>query len=204
MSAIPSDIKKNLGSHSPLNVLDQWLKKALKIKGLKKPWAMVLSTSCNDKASSRIVLLKQVQKGKLFFYTNYSSRKGKDIQGNSWAAVNLYWPQLNRQICIQGLVKKTSRQKSIMYWRTRSRASQLSQWISKQSQEVSSRKELDNLRKTAEERFYKKTIPCPKHWGGYELSIQRIEFWKNRKHRLHDRFLFEKKAKGWKKQRLFP
>lgn len=199
-----SEIKKNLGSSNPLTVLDQWLKSALKITQLKEPWAMLLSTSYKDKPSSRVVLLKQFKQGKLIFYTNYSSQKGKDIKNNPQVAVNFYWSPLDRQVRITGRVKKSSRKLSLSYWKTRSRDSQLSQWISKQSQKVSSRKELEALKRSAEKKFYKKTIPCPKHWGGYILQIKTIEFWKNQDHRLHDRFLFEKRGKGWKKQRLFP
>ena len=204
MISIDLEIKESLGSGNPLVVLNQWLTEALKITSFKEPWSMVLSTSCKEKVSSRVILLKQVHRGKLFFYTNYLSAKGRDIENNPWAAVNLYWPQLNRQIRMEGQVQKTSRKKSILYWKTRSRASQLSQWISHQSQEVSSREKLKELKILAEKKFHNKKIPCPKHWGGYAFHIKKIEFWKNRNHRLHDRFLFEKKSKGWKKQRLFP
>lgn len=204
MNTVESEIKKNLGSSKAFVVLEQWLKEALKINQLKEPWAMVLSTSYKEKVRSRIVLLKQVHRGELIFYTNYSSSKGKDMEKNPLVAVNFYWPQLSRQICIEGKVKKISRKKSVLYWKTRSRDSQLSQWISKQSQEVSSRKKLQNLKKEAEKMFQDKKIPCPKHWGGYALRIKKIEFWRNQDHRLHDRFLFERTEKGWKKQRLFP
>ncbi len=165
---------------------------------------MVLSTSYKRKASSRVVLLKKVNQGRLIFYTNYLSEKGRDIAHSSWTAVNFYWPQLSQQIRIEGKAQKLSRKQSVLYWKTRSRSSQLSQWISKQSQEAESRQQLKNLKKAAERRFKNKEIPCPKNWGGYAVSIQKIEFWKNRDHRLHDRFLFKKKGSGWEKQRLFP
>ena len=204
MKAVDLEIKKSLGSVQPLVVLDRWLKEALKISGLKEPWAMVLSTSHNGKVSSRVVLLKLIDQGHLIFYTNYLSKKGRDMESNPRAALNFYWPQLGRQIRVEGLVKKISRKKSVSYWKTRSRASQLSQWISQQSQEVLDRKQLEILKKSAEKTFRSKEIPCPRHWGGYALHIKKLEFWKNREHRLHDRFLFEKKAGAWKKQRLFP
>ena len=204
MNKADTEIKTKLGSRNPLVVLDQWLKKALKIPHLKEPWAMVLSTSYKRKVSSRIVLLKQVRQGELFFYTNYLSSKGKDMENNPLTAVNFYWPQLDRQIRIEGQVKKISRKKSILYWKTRSHTSQISQWISKQSQKAVSRKQLENLKQTAKKKFHNKEIPCPKHWGGYALRIKTIEFWIKQDHRLHDRFLFEKTARSWKKQRLFP
>ena len=204
MNKTEAEIKRFLGSIDPLTILKKWLKEALKINKLKEPWTMVLSTSHKKRISSRVVLLKEIHRGKLVFYTNYLSSKGKDIHKNPLVALNLYWPQIGRQICIEGQAKKASRPKSVLYWKTRSRSSQLSQWISKQSQEVSSRKQLEDLKKSEEKKFHNKEIPCPKHWGAYILHIKKIEFWKNQDHRLHDRFLFEKRVKGWKKQRLFP
>lgn len=203
MSAVDLEIKKKLGSIKPLLVLNQWLNKAKHSK-FKEPWAMILSTSVRGQVNSRVVLLKQIYKSELVFYTNYLSSKGKEIANNSLVAVNFYWPQLNKQIRIQGKVKKTSRNKSILYWKKRNRESQISQWISCQSQAVQSRKELENLKEQAEKQFQSRKIPCPKHWGGYAIQIKKIEFWINQKHRLHDRFLFEKIGKSWKKKRLFP
>lgn len=204
MALIDKEIKKNLGWTDPLSVLNSWLKEALQIKSLKEPWAMTLSTSHKDQVSSRVLLLKQIQKDKLIFYSNYLSDKGRDLSHNPYSALSFYWPQLRRQIRIEGIVKKTSRRQSIRYWKSRSRASQISQWISRQSEELSSRKQLENLKKQAERKFLKKPVPCPPQWGGYALQIRKIEFWRERAHRLHDRFLFEKSPRGWQKQRLFP
>lgn len=203
MNKIDLEIKKTLGSTKPLLVLRQWLNKARQ-SNLKEPWAMVLSTSSKGKVNSRVLLLKKLYKSELIFYTNYLSPKGKEIADNPSVSVNFYWPQLDKQIRIQGKAKKISRKESVLYWKTRSRESQISQWISCQSQPVQSRKELENLKNKAEKLFSKQKIPCPKHWGGYAIQIKKIEFWLNQKHRLHDRFLFEKKAKIWKKKRLFP
>ena len=204
MGKINLEVKTCIGDDKPFPVLKKWLEEALKIPGLKEPWAMVLSTSYKGRVSSRVVLLKQFQARKLFFYTNYLSSKGRDMEKNPKVAINFYWPELDRQIRIEGKVKKISRKKSVQYWKTRSRNSQLSQWISKQSKKVESRKNLEDLKKIAEKKFQNKNIPCPEHWGGYAFHIKNIEFWKNKKHRLHDRFLFEKTKSGWKIQRLFP
>lgn len=204
MNALDLEITKHFSSRQPLVILKHWLKEALEIPHLKEPWAMVLSTSQKGKVSSRVVLLKQIRQSQLFFYTNYSSRKGKDMKINPFVAGNFYWPQLERQIRITGKVNKTNRRKSILYWQSRNRNSQISQWISQQSQVVESKQELENLKKRTEKQFQGQKIPCPKHWGGYSLQIETIEFWINRKHRLHDRFLFKKSPRGWKKQRLFP
>jgi len=204
MSRIDLEIKKVFGSTQALSILKHCLNKALKIKSLKDPWAMVLSTGSGKKISSRVVLLKQLKNDKLLFYTNYLSQKGKDINHNPYAAINFYWPQLNWQIRIEGVVSKTQRRQSLRYWKSRNRESQISQWISQQSQAVISRQKLKELKKQTEKKFYKKPIPCPKYWGGYALKIHKIEFWRSRSYRLHDRFLFEKIQNGWKKQRLFP
>ena len=210
-----SDIKDQLGTLNPLLILNQWLKEALKLPKDRKgeePWAMSFSTSYRGRVSSRIVLLKQVRSpvrsnnGELVFYTNYLSRKGYDLQKNQRAGAVFYWPWLGRQIRVEGRVRKTSRRQSVLYWKSRSRQSQISQYLSKQSEEISNREELEELFRKTKKAFQGKTIPCPSHWGGYALHIQEIEFWLNRKHRLHDRFLFEKASqkRGWKVRRLFP
>ena len=204
MRALDLEIKKKLCFLDPIKVLDQWLKQALKIKVYKKSWPMVLSTIDKTKVNSRVVLLKELYRGELIFYTNYLSQKGKEIQNKPQSAFNFYWPALKKQIRGQAYLKKTSRKKSILYWKSRSRESQISQWMSQQSKAVRDKKTLENFRKQAEAQFNNQVIPCPKHWGGYSLKIQTIEFWIEGKHRLHDRFLFERKGKIWKHKRLFP
>ena len=203
MNTLDLEIRKKLGSTKPLLILKQWLDKA-KNSNLKEPWTMLLSTSFKGKVNSRVVLLKKIERAKLVFYTNYLSAKGKEMAYNSAVAVNFYWPLLDRQIRIQGTVKKTSRNQSVLYWQTRKWNSQISQWISSQSQPVISRKELENLKKLAEKKFHNQKVPCPKYWGGYKIHIKKIEFWLEQPHRLHDRFVFERVGKVWKKQRLFP
>ena len=204
MKTLDLEIKKNLGFLDPLKVLEEWLKQALTIKIYEKSWPMLLSTIDKKKLNSRVVLLKELNKGRLIFYTNYLSQKGKEIRNNPQSAFNFYWPQLKKQVRGQGCLKKTSRKKSVLYWKTRSRDSQISQWLSQQSKSVADRQALKNLRKRTEEKFKNKTVPCPKHWGGYQLKIQTIEFWMDGKHRLHDRFLFERVGKSWSAKRLFP
>ena len=204
MKTLELEIKKQLGFLDPLKVLDHWLKQALKIKVYKKSWPLLLSTADKSKANSRVVLLKELRQGKLIFYTNYLSQKGREIKSNPQCAFNFYWPELNKQIRGQGFLKKTGRRQSVLYWKTRSRGSQISQWLSQQSNSVSNKQLLEILRKQTERRFKNKAVPCPKHWGGYELIIQTIEFWIEGKYRLHDRFLFKKIGKKWKAERLFP
>ena len=192
-----------LGSKDPIKNLKIWLKDSQKAR-LKEPWAMHVSSKNHRRILSRIVLLKKIKNDKLIFFTNYNSRKAKDFEKHPQTCAVFYWDKLERQIIIQGQIKKTSRQETLKYWKTRERGSQISQWISRQSQEVLDRNTLKSLQKQAEKLFKNKPVPCPKGWGGFEISIKEIEFWQGRAHRLHDRFLFQKKSSGWKVSRLFP
>ena len=205
-TSLDKEIKNDLGSSNPLKVLESWLDQALKLSSFKEDhsWFMVLSTCYENQVSSRVVLLKEMNKAEIIFYTNYLSEKGRQISKNPYGAVNFYWPQLKKQIRLEGRLAKTSRQKSITYWRSRSRQSQISQKLSLQSQRVSSKKELLTLKKQTERQFKNKAIPCPQHWGGYRLKIKKIEFWIEGRQRLHDRFLFERKGQLWAFKRLFP
>ena len=202
--ALEADILSVLNSSKPLEVLKDWLDQAKKESGLKEPWAMSLATSLKAIPSVRTVLLKKLDGEKLLFFSNYLSQKGEELERNPQAAVGFHWDSLGKQIRIQGLIKKTSRRESVDYWNQRNRNSQLSQWISRQSQPVSDRKSLENLKVLAEQKFHKIAIPCPKHWGGYLLCMKTIEFWQHRPYRLHDRFLFKKTGSRWICQRLFP
>lgn len=199
-----SEVQQFLGSTDPLIILKRWLTQAQKKKQLENPWAMSLSTSDGNQPSGRIVLLKYLKKDSLIFFSNYLSRKGQDLQNNPRAAATFYWKDLGRQVRIEGKVKKISRKESMAYWKTRDRESQLSQWLSRQSQPALNREILDSLKEEARKKFKNRSVPCPPHWGGYALSIKKIEFWVERKHRLHDRFLFTKQVKNWVVQRLFP
>lgn len=199
------DTRLFLGSLNPFNVLRKWLKEALKVSDLQEPWAMTLSTiNKKNQPQSRIVLLKKIEKETLIFFTNYKSAKAQDLAYKPEASLLFFWPTLEKQIRIFGRVQKISRKESIKYWNQRSQDSQISQLISQQSQSVPNRKTLELLKIEAEKKFQNQSIPCPSHWGGYRLKPQTIEFWQNRKHRLHDRFLFKKTSKNWAHQRLFP
>jgi len=200
-----SDVLEFLGSTNPIWILKNWLKEAQKIPRWKEPLAMCLSTvNAQKKPSSRIVLLKALTQNHLVFFTNYLSPKGLDLKQHPFGSVVFFWAPLQKQIRISGTIKKTSRKQSITYWKKRDKLSQLSQYISQQSQPIHSRQVLKELQKEATQKFKNKPIPCPQHWGGYQLRIQEIEFWIGKKHRLHDRFLFQKNSKGWGCQRLFP
>ncbi len=166
---------------------------------------MALATSdASGIIHNRIVLCKSWSEAGLRFYTNYQSRKGLELDGNPQAGAVFYWDPLARQIRVSGAVRKLTRQESQDYWNGRPRESQLSQFISRQSEPLSSREQLQKERDQAEKEFAGREIPCPAHWGGYSLEIKSIEFWLGQPGRLHDRFHFEKSGKAWTFRRLYP
>ena len=168
--------------------------------------AMTLATA--DKAgrpSARIVLLKGVDSRGFTFFTNYESRKGHDLLENPAAALVFYWPDLERQVCISGEVKRLSREESEAYFITRPRGSRLAAWASKQGEVVPDRLFLEQQWKQLESRYESKDIPMPPYWGGYLLSPTRVEFWQGRPNRLHDRFRYTLLPDGqWLIERLSP
>ena len=204
-----SELKNN----NPISLLKTWLKEAKDHPEVKQAEAMVLSSygmaslfSLPGKnhwswvnslrLSSRVVLLKEITSDSLIFYTNYKSLKGTQLHlGLSYVALNIYWPALNKQIRIEGKVRKTNRTKSLEYWNTRPFESQISQFVSQQSKPLENRHLLEQKWQEAQKKFYGKPVPCPQHWGGVAVQPLLIEFWKENPHRLHDRLLFFKKSK---------
>jgi len=185
-----------------LDVFKLWIKEAID-SGVNEPTAMTLSTASNSGyPSSRVVLLKGYNKTGLVFFTNYESKKGKQLISNPNCAVNFFWPELERQIRIEGVARITSEEVSEEYFNSRPEESKISAIISPQSKVVPDREYLENLR----DRFnYSKNVLCrPKNWGGFEIIPESIEFWQGRPGRLHDRILFSRNRDGWKKERLAP
>jgi pyridoxamine 5'-phosphate oxidase len=154
--------------------------------------------------SARMVLLKGVDGGGFVFFTNYESRKGRDLAENPRAALVFYWPDQERQVCVAGDVARLPREESEAYFNTRPRGSRLAAWASSQSRPVESRTVLEEGLIELEAR-YRAEIPMPPYWGGYVLSPTRMEFWQGRPGRLHDRFCYERQPDGsWRLQRLCP
>jgi pyridoxamine 5'-phosphate oxidase len=169
------------------------------------PEAMTLSTvSSAGDASARIVLLRVVDLRGFVFFTNYESRKSRDLISNPRAALTFYWSSLNRQVRIEGLVERVSREESEEYFQTRPRGSQLGAWASPQSEEIANRSSLDRLLTEIERKFEGQPIPCPPFWGGFRLQPSRIEFWQGRENRLHDRILYLLNNERWLISRLAP
>lgn len=170
------------------------------------PNAMVVATADeNGKPSARTMLLKDFNEQGFVFYTNYNSRKSRELESNPSAALVFYWPDLVRQIRIEGTLEKISAEESDRYFQTRARSGQIGAWASDQSEIIGSRAELDRRFEELEKQYAGKEIPRPPHWGGYRLKPSRIEFWQGREARLHDRIVYEKTSEGnWFIKRLAP
>ena len=187
----------------PLELLAGWMEDA-KSAGIPEFNAMVLSTvNVDARPSSRIVLLKEIsENGGLVFYTNYLSEKGQDLRRNPNASINFYWRELERQIRVDGYVRKTSRETSDQYFRTRPLESQLNAIVSPQSKSINN---LSELKEQANNLFISgEKIKLPDYWGGYELIPETLEFWQGGKNRLHDRIKYSHTNGSWKKLRLAP
>ncbi|MBS4029435.1 MAG: pyridoxamine 5'-phosphate oxidase [Ignavibacteriales bacterium] len=170
-----------------------------------EPTAMTLATSTKSgSVSVRTVLMKGFDEKGFIFFSNYDSRKGKELTENPQAALLFYWMDLGRQVRIEGRVEKLSREESKRYFHSRPRESQIGAWTSQQSSVIASRKILEEEYTQMQNKFAGKEIPLPPFWGGFSLAPLQFEFWQARPNRLHDRILFTKKNDSWKTERLAP
>ncbi len=187
----------------PFTQFEIWLQQAIQSE-MPEVQAMNLSTISDNKPSSRIVYLRRLNNHKFWFYGNYDSKKGKSLEENPNASLNFFWPELQRQIRIEGTVKKATKVNSDNYFNSRPLESQLGAWASAQSNKLSSRKKLENKLTELKKQFKGKEVPRPEHWGGWVLTANYYEFWQGRKSRLHDRLIYELKDKNWEISRLAP
>lgn len=188
----------------PVLQFEQWFEAAVKAE-VSEPNAMALGTSYEGQPSVRIVLLKGFDERGFVYYTNYGSRKAREIQANPQAALTFFWHELHRQVRIEGRIEKVSAEESDDYYASRDRGSRIGAWASPQSQPISSRDELEAWVRETEARFEGlETIPRPEHWGGYRVIPNYVEFWQGRKSRLHDRIVYRLEEGGWTMERIAP
>lgn len=197
---LEKDLAKN-----PFRQFEQWFQEAEAAK-IAEPNAMTLATASRDgRPSARTVLLKGVDGRGFVFYTNYESRKGRELEANPRAALVLPWVAMERQVIIEGTVTKVTREESAAYFHSRPPASQLGAWVSQQSAIIAGRTVLEGSLKTLEKKYAGQTVPLPPHWGGYRLNPETVEFWQGRRSRLHDRLRYRREADGsWTIERLAP
>ena len=188
----------------PIKQFQTWLNEACASK-IPLAEAMTLATTTPDgKPSARMVLLKQVDHDGFIFYTNYNSAKARQLDANPFAALVFYWVQLDRQVRIEGSITRTTAEESRAYFATRPRESQIGAWASEQSEAIASRAVLEERAVELENQYAGREVDRPEHWGGYRLKPERIEFWKSRIGRLHDRILYEREGDSWTITRLAP
>ena len=173
--------------------------------GIFLPERLAIATATPDGAPSvRMMLLKGVDERGFVFYTNYESRKGRELEENPQVALCFHWPVLERQVRVEGTVERLTLEESEAYFQSRLRGSQLGAWASEQSRELANREELERRFEEHKAKFRGQSIPLPPFWGGYRVRPERIEFWQGRLDRLHDRLLYTRSSEGWEIRRLNP
>jgi pyridoxamine 5'-phosphate oxidase len=191
-------------ARDPFRQFDQWFQEAQAAK-IAEPNAMTLSTSTREgRPSARTVLLKAVDGRGFVFFTNYESRKGRELHENPNAALLFPWVALERQVTVEGTVAKVPREESESYFHSRPRASQLAAWVSQQSSLITGRTVLEESMKMLEQKYAGREVPLPPHWGGWRLAPEFVEFWQGRRSRLHDRLRYRREKDGWIIERLAP
>lgn len=190
-------------SADPFDQFARWFADAQR-QNVPEANAMTLATvDPAGSPSARIVLLKGFDPSGFVFYTNYTSRKARELESNPRAALVFFWQPLERQVRIEGTVRKVTRAESEAYFRTRPRGAQLGAWVSRQSETVTA-EQLEARLAEVTARFAGKEVPAPDFWGGFRLVPESIEFWQGRPSRLHDRLLYTRAANGWELRRLAP
>jgi pyridoxamine 5'-phosphate oxidase len=188
----------------PYAMFREWFL-AVRSAGVVEPNAMVLSTVSSDgQPSARTVLLKGLTDDGFVFFTNYESRKARELGANPHCCLLFGWYQLQRQVRIEGVASRIPRAETEAYFASRPRDSQLGAWASAQSAVVGSRAELEAAYADAEARFVGAEVPAPPHWGGYLVTPDLVEFWQGRRSRMHDRLVYRRHGNGWVTERLAP
>ena len=188
----------------PIRQFDRWFEEA-RSAGLHEPNAMSLATAnASGELGIRTVLLKLYDARGFVFFTNYGSRKARDIAENAHVALLFPWIPLERQVKITGRAEKIATAESLRYFQSRPRGSQIGAWVRNQSQPLTSRQMLEGTFRKMQEKFREGKVPLPDFWGGYRVVPETIEFWQGRQNRLHDRFEYRRSGEGWDVRRLMP
>tara|TARA_A200000113_G_scaffold81149_1_gene72222 strand:+ start:14 stop:646 length:633 start_codon:yes stop_codon:yes gene_type:complete len=189
-------------TEEPITLFQQWISQAITYSNDAN--AFVLSTvNINGVPSSRVLLLRDATEKGFSFFTNYSSRKSQEIEVNPNVCMNFFWPDMERQVRINGSISRLSEQESDDYFNSRPYESRIGAWCSPQSQVIESREVLENKIQELKKK-YPNEVPRPENWGGYTIVPNEIEFWQGRASRLHDRFLYNKEGENWTINRLAP
>jgi len=189
----------------PIAQFQKWFQQA-QAANLPEPNAMTLATSDRQgHPSVRTVLLKEVGERGFVFFTNYESRKGRELEWNPNAALHFFWPQLERQVSVAGSVSRVPVEESVAYFKTRPKASRLAAWVSNQSEPIPDRAILEKRMAALMAKYPGEEVPLPPNWGGFCIAPHRMEFWQGRPSRLHDRFEYIKLLDStWQVERLAP
>lgn len=191
-------------ARDPFRQFEQWFQEAQAAK-LTEPNAMTLATATREgRPSARTVLLKGLDGRGFVFYSNYESRKGREIAANPLATLVFPWIALERQVIIEGPLAKVAREESETYFHSRPRASQLGAWVSQQSSIIAGREVLEETMKALDKKYAGQEVPTPPNWGGWRVAPETVEFWQGRRSRLHDRLRYRREKDGWTVERLAP
>lgn len=191
--------------NTPILLFSDWFQQSLQEAPDQVNIMTMSSVSQDGNPSSRVLLLKHFDERGFVFYTNYNSRKAKDLADNPKVCLNFWWEKFFRQVRIEGSVEKVSAKESDRYFRSRDRGSQIGAWASPQSQVIESRDVLDQNVAALNKKYTGRDVPRPPHWGGFRIVPAQIEFWQGRLNRLHDRFLYTRREDGsWHLDRLAP
>lgn len=198
------ELSENSLEKTPDLQFEKWMREAIDSKVIEVAACNLATVGLDNKPTTRIVYLREFSDNSFYFYTNYNSRKAKEIANNPNVCLNFFWPELERQVRIEGIVTLAEKEKSDAYFNARPQDSKIGAWSSPQSQVINGREELNQNIADNKLKFADKEVPRPEFWGGYIIKANYYEFWQGRKNRLHDRIAFRLENNVWKIERLAP